>query len=847
MWRIALAACVPVVTVLAQPAAQVFGTIQDSSGFPIPGATVQVRALNRGAVADAQGRFRLELPPGTHELEVRGVGYRSEQLRVSLAPGAVERLTIRLRPQAILLREIQVVGAQPVQSREDPRPSVVFVQPRTVKYRAGAVEDLLRALQTLPGITATSDFSSQLVIRGSTPDQNLILIDGFEVFNPYRLYGLVSMYNPETLADVQLSLGGFPARYGDRLSAVLDVTVRQGQRERPFSGMLSATLVNANVVVEGQLPFWQGSYLLASRRTYYDLIAGPIVRAVGLVDGDVALPNFGDLQLKLTVAPSSSHRLSTLWLLNRDNTELTSGARRQRPDSVSLFDESYNTLAGFTWDWVIAPNWSARLQLSAYNNHGRNQFGGEGGSELVLGSRDVTLEDFRRLQDSLRQLGIEVPRLFSVEGEGEFAFRKYSLLWEHVLTSLPAHQIEFGAGADWIDNELSFSLKLDPRLLALRESNPRIPKLPESYTVGTGALRTALYVQDRIRLGRFTLLPGLRWDYFGFIRRGYLSPRMALSYMLDEVTTVRGAWGIYYQSPGYEKLFDRQTFLDFTHPRARHLRAEAAAHWVAGVERMLSPEWQLRLELYYKRFWNLIVQERLAGTVWVTQLRSPEADPRNPQSWTPPVPVPGDSLTIIPVNGATGDAYGIELLLQRFYREGSPVYGWISYALSWAYRQQDGVRYPFNYDRRHVFNFVAGWRISPWLELNATWTYGTGFPWTAPVSVKPRVVVERDSTGAPVARIDTDWRGVVFQADRGGLDNLNRARLPDYHRLDLRLTAYADWLGKEWSLYLDVANVYNRANVLAIQYRVDPQTLAIESRPVRMLPILPTVGFTVRL
>jgi hypothetical protein len=88
---------------------------------------------------------------------------------------------------------------------------------------------------------------------------------------------------------------------------------------------------------------------------------------------------------------------------------------------------------------------------------------------------------------------------------------------------------------------------------------------------------------------------------------------------------------------------------------------------------------------------------------------------------------------------------------------------------------------------------------------------------------------------------------VVFQADRGGLDNLNRARLPDYHRLDLRLTAYADWLGKEWSLYLDIANVYNRANVLAIQYRVDPQTLAIESRPIRMLPILPTVGFTVRL
>ncbi|MCS7176101.1 MAG: TonB-dependent receptor [Candidatus Kapabacteria bacterium] len=823
------------------------GSVQDTAGTPLPGVTLQVKPLGKGTVTRARGEFRMELPPGRYRLEARLLGYEPESVEVQVAAGSVQTLRLSLRQRVIPLAGIQVTGRQPFQAPEDTRPSLIAVEPRQVKYRAGAVEDLLRTLQALPGVIAVNDFSSQLVIRGSTPDQNLILIDGFEVFNPYRLYGLVSMYNPETLAEVQLLTGGFPAQYGDRLSAVLDVTNRSGNRQRPFQARFAASVVNANTVMEGRLPFWEGSWLVSSRRTYYDLVVGPVIRALKLVDGDVALPNFGDIQAKLTLLPAASHILSALAILNRDNTELTTGAQRPRPDSISLLDKSYNMLYGLAWQWQLQPGWMSRLQLSAYSNHGSGQFGGEGGSEFLLGREDPTLEDFRHLQDSLRRLGIEVPRLFSVEGGGSFAFRRYGLQWESLWEPSAQHRLQWGIGADWIHNVLSFRFELDPRLKAIRANNPQIPELPESYATAIAYPRLSAYVQDRIRLSAaLTLTLGLRWDYFGFLRKGVVSPRLALSYALSASTTLRSAWGLYYQSPGYEKLLDRQVFLDFTHPRARTLKPEAAAHAVAGVEHMLNPEWQLRIEGYYKRFWNLIVQERLPGTVWVTSLR-PGMDPRRPESWTSPVPVPGDSVTVIPVNGATGDAYGVEILLQKLYNFGSPVYGWVSYALSWAYREQQGIRYPFSYDRRHVVNVVLGWRIAPWLELNATWTYGTGFPWTAPVGVKPRVVVEQDSTGAPRARVDYDWRGVAFVADRGGLGNLNRVRLPDYHRLDVRLTTYAQWFGKEWSLYVDIANLYNRANVLAISYRVNPETLAIEERPVRMLPILPTFGVTVRL
>jgi len=825
----------------------VVGVVRDTAGIPLSGVSIRVEPLGVGTVSRPGGEFRLELPAGSYRLEARLLGYEPGRVTVRVEAGKTQRVALRLRQRVISLQEVRVLGRQPVQLPEDTRPSLIAVEPRQVKYRAGAVEDVLRTLQALSGVLAVSDFSSQLVIRGSTPDQNLILIDGFEVFNPYRLYGLVSMYNPETVADIQLLTGGFPAQYGDRLSAVLDVTNRSGDRERPLRAHVAASIVNANTVLEGRLPFWEGSWLVSSRRTYYDLIAGPIVRALKLVEGDVALPNFGDLQLKLTLSPHRQHTVSFLTIANRDNTELTAGPERPRPDSISLFDESYNVLVGATWLWQPRPGVSARLLLSAYSNHGTSSFGGEGGSELVLGREDPTLEEFRRLRDSLQRRGLEVPQLFRVEGAGGFAFRRYGALWEATWEASPRQTLQWGIGVDWIRNELRLRLEIDPRLKALQASNPNIPRLPESYTVSVEYPRVGVYVQDRIRLtSALTLLPGLRWDYFGFLRRGVVSPRFSLSYALWSTTTLRAAWGLYFQSPGYEKLLDRQLFLDFTHPRARGLKPEAASHVVLGIERRFSPEWLLRLEGYSKRFWNLIVQERLPGTVWVTSL-TPGEDPRKPESWTPPVPVPGDSLTVIPVNGATGEAYGVELLLQKFFTPELPVYGWVSYSLAWAYRQQNGIRYPFSYDRRHVVNLVLGWRISSRLELNVTWTYGTGFPWTEPLGIKPRIVVEQDSSGNPRARIDTDWRGVSFVVDRGGLENLNRGRLPDYHRLDLRVTTYTTWFGKQWSLYLDVVNLYNRANILAITYRVNPETLAIEPNPIRMLPILPTFGVTVQL
>jgi outer membrane receptor protein involved in Fe transport len=834
---------------------QLEGVVLDEERKPIVGATVKLPDLQRGVVTKSDGTFRISnIPLGRHRVEISAIGYDRYTTIVNIKAKQREELRITLRQESVQAQSIEVTASRRIQDQTDTRTSVLTVDPREAKYKAGGIEDIFRTLQNLPGVTAPSDFSSQLVVRGSGPDQNLILLDNIELFNPYRLYGFISLFNPETVSSISLLTGGFPAQYSDRLSAVLDVRNRDGQTEHGYlTGKLNVNITNANVITEGALPFWNGSWILSSRRTYYDLIVGPIIRATGAVDGDVALPNFRDIQMKITLFPAAGHKVFANVLTSRDNTEFTSGINRTTADSVSIVDRSYNDAYGITWQWTPWRNVVTAVGLSYYTNYGANSFGGVGGSALLNSSANggtLTNEEFQRLQDSLRQAGFDVPTLFTVRGESGFRFQKTSLKVDNSWQIDSLHRFDFGIQQDWIYTGITAFYDFDPRLKALRAANPTAPPLPESVERGIEYIRSGLYAMDQWRaLERLTITIGARFDYFALLNKSYLAPRLSASYAFSPITTLRAAWGIYYQSPGYEKLFDQQVFLDLTNDNVRSLRAERAIHNILGIEHQLSPSWLFRVESYYKHFSDLILPKVVQGTVWKVQKIPglPDSAYRTRDGWTQPVASVGDSLTTIPINSASGESYGIELFLQKFAPVGSSgLYGWISYSFAFANRYRDGLVIPFNFDRRHSLSIVGGWRISENLDLSVTFTYGSGFPWTYPVGINPRIVEVRNAeTGQMEARIDTDWRGVVFDVDRGGLANINRGRLPDYHRLDLRLTTYARWFGWKWSWYLDIINVYNRQNVIGVFYRVNRETLELIERRSTMFPILPTIGFSV--
>lgn len=821
------------------------GTVRSSNGEALVGATVRIRDTQRGAYAGSDGRFVVtRIPAGERVVDITMVGYAPAAVTTVIRSNDTTSISVALTVDAATASAV-VVTATRRQEQTDTRPSVISITPREAKFRAGAVEDVFRSLQGLPGVTAPNDFSSQLVVRGSGPDQNLILMDGIELFNPYRLYGFISLFNPETVSQISLITGGFPAQYGDRLSAVLDISNRDGNDDSYFAGKLNVSVTNANVVAEGALPFLNGSWLVSSRRTYYDLIAGPIARASGAFDGDVALPNFGDIQARIMLRPHASHRVIFNGLFSSDNTEFQSGVNRAQADSIDIIDRSFNTVGGLTWHYIPDSSFTSRVVLSWYENRGANNFGGEGGSRRVAGE-ELSREEFRRVQDSLRREGLEVPTLFKISGNTNFLFAKWSARVDQTWRIAPLHQLEYGALVDDITTGVGFEIDLDPRLRAAQQANPRSVSLPEQFETSIRFLRIGGYVQDNIRLTeKLTLLPGLRYEFFEYINRQYLSPRFSASFAVDAITTLRAATGIYYQSPGYEKLFDRSTFLDFTDPRTRDLRAEQSTHFVAGIERMLTEEWQLRFEGYYKSFSDLILPDVVEGTQYVTE-RVPGGDFTTREGWTQPTAVRGDSLTSLPVNSATGEAYGFEILLQKVASIGpNTIYGWASYSLSWSNRFRDGLVIPFNFDRRHAFNITGGYKLGENWDLSVTFTYGSGFPWTDAVGIAPRVYLREDpETGEQRPEIEVNFKGVELQADRGGLENLNAGRLPDYHRLDLRCTTYPKWFGLNWSVYLDVINVYNRRNIIARNWRVDDETGELSFRESAMLPILPTFGFS---
>ena len=156
---------------------------------------------------------------------------------------------------------------------------------------AGAVDNVFRTLHTLPGVAATQEFSSRIAVRGGSPDQNLTVMDGVEVHDPFRLFGIASAFNPEIIKNFELATSGFSAKYGDRLSSLLLVENRDGDRSRRFGTSGSLSITDGNLVFEGRLPGGApGSWLVTGRRTYYDQIAGRIV--------DSKFPQFADFQAK---------------------------------------------------------------------------------------------------------------------------------------------------------------------------------------------------------------------------------------------------------------------------------------------------------------------------------------------------------------------------------------------------------------------------------------------------------------------------------------------------------------------------------------------------------------------
>jgi len=289
------------------------GIVTDSStGETLPFATVIIEDTKLGTATNVHGFYIItNVPYGVYRVKVSSVGYETQTKQIIVMRAEATTSNFHLSPKPIELQPIvRTVERRKLESETNI--SVQTLGPEEIKLVPPTVEsDLFRVLKVFPGVIATSDVSSQFYVRGGGGDQNLILLDGMTVYNPFHALGLFSIFDADAIKSVDFFTGGFGAEYGTRLSSVLNITTRDGNKNR-FSGKLSASLLTGKALLEGPLGFWDGAWMISARKSYFDAILKKFVNR------DLPL-SFYDVIAKVNTRWSDDTQLAIQGFLSDDN------------------------------------------------------------------------------------------------------------------------------------------------------------------------------------------------------------------------------------------------------------------------------------------------------------------------------------------------------------------------------------------------------------------------------------------------------------------------------------------------------------------------------------------------
>ena len=789
------------------------GVVRDSvTGEPLAG--LQVRLGDAVVATDVEGVFEIArgMPPFTLWITRSGVAPLSRTLSETETLGTV--VVLIDGP----LRRVERVEVTDTRAT-DPSPSIP-VRPRQVLQVAGAVDNIFRALQTLPGISATDEFGSRLAVRGGTPDQNLTIMDGIEIHNPYRLFGLTSAFNPETIESFEISTGAFPAKYGDRLSSILLVENRDGVSERAFQGSTTLSVTDGNVVIEGP---WKnrdrGSWLVTLRRTYYDLVAEPLI--------DQDLPGFQDLQFRASRDISSKTRLTAFGVRSREGGDVRFEEGIEYGDLITTAKNDVFGLKTFT---VFGPRLSTTLAAAAY------------GFEQTL-RIDAKFEDSAR-----RSNGRTNETLINIDFDQTTITRDLSVRNDWNVVASSRTLVEAGFEAHRLSTGATYEIRGERNYAeANASSNRGGASLPDFYDERMRSSRFGAYAQSRTALdGRFSFEAGLRLSHSSISKSFNLEPRLSALLRASATSRFRAAFGVHSQSPGIEKLLQSDYFLDLSQ---LGLENERARHFTLAFEKDVQGV-SFKTEAYWKSFDDLIVGALESDAALADRLARYDF----PASLASSIER-GPLITTSPVNGASGRSYGIEFVLNRPKTSSRRLSGWASYTFGRAVRKAYGRELPFEYDRRHSVSLSGLWNASSKIDVGFTIRASSGFPRTRPIGV--RVVAEEDRADrdrdANTTELVPQLDGVglpVYTADFGSVSNLLGARYPAFARLDLRFNWRPHAEKSRWLFYLEFINATNRRNVGQYEARLRPDRGGtqprIEEVKAASIPFLPTLGIRFR-
>ena len=549
---IGLAAALWLAAALPISAEEIRGVVTDAAdGLPLPGVNLHLIGTRLGAVSDTGGVYAIpNVPPGNYRLRASMVGYRTAVREdVTVHPGAVCRQDISLRTDVLSLAEMVVTPGRFAVLTRDP------VVPQTlsrdeVQTMPGHIDDIYRTIVRLPGVTG-SDYSARFNVRGGGHDQVLATLDGMELYEPFHLKDLggggLSIVDAEVIGGIDLMTGGFPADYGDHLSAVMAMTSRNARPGRRVAAGIG--LANARLLAEGGTE--DLGWLFSARRGYIDLVLKLIEE-----DEDDISPDYYDLFGKLSFG-GDRHRfgLDVLWA--SDDFLVT------EEDGDSFKSTYGNGYAWLTWDTT----WGDWLHTRSLPYVGRLSQRREG-RIFRSGALNEYVDDVRHTA------------IYGVKSD-----------WKAEAGS--RHLFRFGFEVKGLAADYDYFMRDRVRF------QPGAGSVQTWYDTTRATLdRTGheigLYLVDRWRIwGPLTADAGVRYDRHSHTGEGRTSPRAALSLSLGDRTVVRAAWGRYFQAQGVADLRVEEGVTGFR-------RSEQATHYVLGVERRLGPGFQARIEAYDK-------------------------------------------------------------------------------------------------------------------------------------------------------------------------------------------------------------------------------------------------------
>lgn len=779
--------------------------VDGTTGEPLPYSNIWIDGTVQGTTSNSDGYFVLtNIPNKDFTLIVSYIGYNNKSILIEKNDEKISIISIKLEPRVLIGEGVTVEGehTEVFQMNEDSGHMTLSMRELQTMPVFGEV-DIFNALKLLPGISGIGDGKAGVYVRGGTPDQNLVTLDGMTVYHVDHFFGMFSAFNADAIKDVQVYKGGFPAKYGGRLSSVLELTGKRGGDELTYS--FGANLLSANFSFEAPLLNNKANWIINARRSYTDILQTPIYSDIyEFVTGEESNPNsqsnfqggsmrggafqqnvvpsfyYYDLNSKLSYNPTERDILSLSFYSGKDFLD------KSRELDFSEIGGG-RTLGGMEFETRTDENVSSWGNIGASFKWG-HQWDLLYTNILLSGSQFESTYERNLSVSGSNTVGTD--SLGAARGLGAFAQNEYNTVQDIALridNQIPIgknHNVEFGIFLNNIATDYDANVR-DTLSVLLVKSQSDI---------------ATVYLQDKWKpIKRLDLLYGIRSTYFDQTQSMYYEPRVSFGIKVSPLLRIKGAWGQYYQ---FINTITNENVLEgsreFWLSSNENILPGFAKHFSLGVSYNTS-KYLFEIEGYYKNLNNLVEFSRRFQE---------QADYANYFFF------------------GEGVARGIELLAQKKY---GALTGWISYTLGEVENTflglNDGEPFHANHDRTHELKIVGRYKYKDW-TFSTTYVYATGNPYTSP------------QNQYYLTMLDGEELSYIHVGEK------NSFRLPDYNRLDI--SASRSWQTEYFNIEggLSLYNALNNQNVYYRDYDLD--VTPIIATDVTMLGFTPTIFINFR-